>query len=92
MSEGANPTGVNDSTNAFNAAIGAAGPAAPCGSRGRYNIPGHIIVNNVTVAGAGMWDSTVTGTAPGFYGNSAPNPSTSVHLQNFAIMGNVGAA
>ncbi len=36
-----------------------------------------------------MWYSTVTGTAPGFYGNSAPNPSTNVHLQNFAIFGNV---
>ena len=90
VSEGADPTGVNDSTNAFNAAISAAGAGGtvwiPPGS---YNIPGHISVNNVTVAGAGMWYSTVTGTAPGFYGNSAPNPSTSVHLQNFAIMGNV---
>ena len=47
------------------------------------------MVNNVTIAGAGMWYSTVTGTAPGFYGNSAPNPSTNVHLQNFAISGNV---
>ena len=36
-----------------------------------------------------MWYSTITGTAPGFYGNSAPSPSTNVHLQNFAISGNV---
>ena len=43
----------------------------------------------MTIAGAGMWYSTVTGTAPGFYGNSAPNPSTNVHLSNFAIFGNV---
>jgi hypothetical protein len=89
-SEGADPTGVNDSTNAFNAAISAAGAGGtvwiPPGS---YNIPGHITVNNVTIAGAGMWYSTVTGTAPGFYGNSAPNPSAGVHLQNFAISGNV---
>ncbi len=56
---------------------------------GTYNIPGHISVNNVTIAGAGMWYSTVTGAAPGFYGNSAPSPSTNVHLQNFAIFGNV---
>jgi hypothetical protein len=89
-SEGADPTGVNDATSAFNAAISAAGAGGtvwiPPGS---YNIPGHISVNNVTIAGAGMWYSTVTGTAPGFYGNSAPSPSTSVHLQNFAISGNV---
>ncbi len=52
-------------------------------------MPGHIAVNNVTITGAGMWYSTVTGTAPGFYGNSAPNPSTNVHLSNFAIFGNV---
>jgi hypothetical protein len=89
-SEGADPSGVNDATSAFNAAISAAGAGGavwiPPGS---YNIPGHIMVNNVTVAGAGMWYSTVTGTAPGFYGNSAPNPSAGVHLQNFAISGNV---
>ncbi len=89
-SEGADPTGVNDSTSAFNAAITAAGPGGTVWiPSGTYNIPGHISVNNVTVAGAGMWYSTVTGTAPGFYGNSAPSPSTNVHLQNFAIFGNV---
>jgi hypothetical protein len=89
-SEGADPTGVNDSTSAFNAAITAAGAGGTVWiPAGTYNIPGHIIVNNVTVAGAGMWYSTVTGTAPGFYGNSAPSPSTNVHLQNFAIFGNV---
>ena len=90
VSEGADPTGVNDSTNAFNAAITAAGSGGTVWiPQGTYNIPGHIIVNNVTVEGAGMWYSTVTGTAPGFYGNSAPNASTNVHLSNFAIFGNV---
>ncbi len=89
-SEGADPSGVNDSTNAFNAAISAAGAGGTVWiPPGTYNIPGHISVNNVTIAGAGMWYSTITGTAPGFYGNSAPNPSTNVHLQNFAISGNV---
>ena len=90
VSEGADPTGVNDSTNAFNAAISAAGAGGVIWiPPGTYNIPGHIIVNNVTVEGAGMWYSTVAGTAPGFYGNSAPNPSSNVHLSNFAIFGNV---
>jgi hypothetical protein len=89
-SEGADASGVADSTSAFNAAISAAGAGGTVWiPPGTYNIPGHIMVNNVTIAGAGMWYSTVTGTAPGFYGNSAPNPSTSVHLQNFAIFGNV---
>ncbi len=90
VSEGADPTGVNDSTNAFNAAITAAGAGGTVWiPPGTYDIPGHIMVNNVTVEGAGMWYSTVAGTAPGFYGNSAPNPSTNVHLSNFAIFGNV---
>jgi F5/8 type C domain/Pectate lyase superfamily protein/Abnormal spindle-like microcephaly-assoc'd, ASPM-SPD-2-Hydin len=93
-SEGADPTGVNDSTSAFNAAITAAGAGGTVWiPAGTYDIPGHIIVNNVTVAGAGMWYSTVTGTAPGFYGNGTPTnsgpASTNVHLQNFAIFGNV---
>ncbi|HEY2520051.1 MAG TPA: discoidin domain-containing protein [Streptosporangiaceae bacterium] len=90
VSEGADASGAADSTSAFNAAIAAAGSGGTVWiPPGTYNIPGHIMVNNVTIAGAGMWYSTVTGTAPGFYGNSAPNPSTNVHLQNFAISGNV---
>ena len=89
-SEGADPSGSADSTGAFNAAISAAGAGGTVWiPPGTYNIPGHIGVNNVTIAGAGMWYSTVAGTAPGFYGNSAPSPSTNVHLQNFAISGNV---
>ncbi len=90
VSEGADASGAADSTSAFNAAIAAAGSGGTVWiPPGTYNVPGHIAVNNVTIAGAGMWYSTVTGTAPGFYGNSAPNPSTNVHLQNFAISGNV---
>ncbi|MFD8814434.1 glycosyl hydrolase family 28-related protein, partial [Streptomyces sp. NPDC059627] len=89
-SKGADSTGATDATSAFNAAISAAGPGGTVWiPPGTYNIPGHISVNNVTIAGAGMWYSTVTGTAPGFYGNSAPSASTGVHLQNFAIFGDV---
>ncbi|MEU1166604.1 choice-of-anchor D domain-containing protein, partial [Streptomyces sp. NPDC005921] len=88
--KGADATGATDATGAFNAAISAAGPGGTVWiPPGTYNIPGHISVNNVTIAGAGMWYSTVTGTAPGFYGNSAPSASTGVHLQNFAIFGDV---
>ena len=89
-SKGADPNGATDSTNAFNAAIAAAGPGGTVWiPRGTYDIPGHIIVNDVTVEGAGMWYSTITGSAPGFYGDSAPKPSTHVRLSNFAIFGNV---
>src|ERR1700728_3188359 len=94
VSEGADSTGVNDSTTAFNNAIAAAGAGGTVWiPPGTYDIPGHIIVNNVTVEGAGMWYSTITGTAPGFYGNGEPSNSlagsTNVHLSNFAIFGNV---
>jgi F5/8 type C domain/Pectate lyase superfamily protein/Abnormal spindle-like microcephaly-assoc'd, ASPM-SPD-2-Hydin len=94
VSEGADPTGVNDSTTAFNNAIAAAGAGGTVWiPPGTYDIPGHIIVNNVTVEGAGMWYSTITGAAPGFYGNGEPSNSlagsTNVHLSNFAIFGNV---
>jgi hypothetical protein len=89
-SKGADPSGAADSTAAFNAAISAAGAGGTVWiPQGAYNIPGHIAVNNVTVTGAGMWYSIVKGSAPGFYGNSAPNPSQNVHLSNFAIFGDV---
>ncbi len=89
-SKGADASGASDSTAAFNSAISAAGPGGTVWiPPGTFDIPGHIAVNNVTVAGAGMWYSTVAGAAPGFYGNSAPSPSSNVHLQNFAISGDV---
>ncbi|MDX6245480.1 MAG: hypothetical protein QOE76_3203, partial [Frankiales bacterium] len=89
-SKGADPTGAADSTSAFNAAISAAGAGGSVWiPQGTYNIPGHIAVNNVTVTGAGMWYSIVKGSAPGFYGNSAPNASQNVHLSDFAIFGDV---
>ncbi len=100
-SEGADSSGVNDSTNAFNAAISAAGAGGTVWiPPGTYNIPGHITVNNVTVTGAGMWYSTVTGAKPGFFGLGEPNScgvggnsgsSSNVHLSNFAIFGQVGS-
>ena len=90
-SEGADATGAADSTSAFNAAITAAGAGGTVWiPPGTYNIPGHISVNNVTIAGAGMWYSTVTGAAPGLLRQTPRRtPSTNVHLQNFAIFGNV---
>ncbi len=65
-------------------------PAAPCGSRRAPSTSRATSASTTSRSfSAGMWYSTVTGTAPGFYGNSAPNASTDVRLQNFAIFGNV---
>ncbi|MDN3356686.1 choice-of-anchor D domain-containing protein [Actinomadura sp. DC4] len=88
--KGADPTGAADSTAAFNSAISAAGSGGTVWiPEGTFKIPGHLILNNVTVKGAGMWRSTVVGAAPGFYGDNAPSGSTGVHLADFAIFGDV---
>ncbi|MFI5707037.1 discoidin domain-containing protein [Kribbella sp. NPDC051620] len=89
-STGADPTGVADSTNAFNSAMSQAGAGGTVWiPAGTFKIPGHLILNNITFKGAGMWHSTVVGAAPGFYGNYAPNASSGVHLSDFAIFGDV---
>src|ERR1700754_2970109 len=77
-SQGADPTGAADSTAAFNAAIAAAGAGGTVWiPEGTFRIPGrtsgcgmscvHLVLNNVTIKGAGMWRSTIVGNAPGFY-------------------------
>jgi hypothetical protein len=89
-SKGADPTGAADSTAAFNSAMTAAGAGGTVWiPEGTFKIPGHLILNNITFKGAGMWRSTVVGAAPGFYGNYAPNGSSGVHLSDFAIFGDV---
>jgi hypothetical protein len=89
-STGADPTGAADATAAFNSAISSAGAGGTVWiPEGTFRIPGHLILNNITIKGAGMWRSTVVGAAPGFYGNYAPNASTGVHLADFAIFGDV---
>ncbi|GAA3305089.1 choice-of-anchor D domain-containing protein [Dactylosporangium vinaceum] len=89
-SKGADPTGVQDSTSALNAAIAQAGSGGTVWiPEGTFKVLGHIAVNNITIKGAGMWRSRTTGDRIGFYGNYAPTPSTNVHLADFAIFGNV---
>jgi hypothetical protein len=89
-SYGADAGGANDSTSAFNQAIAAAGAGGTVWiPQGTFKVTQHIIVNNVTVTGAGMWYSNVQGNGVGFYGNYAPNPSANVHLSNFLITGDV---
>ena len=88
-SYGADASGVADSSSAFTQAIAASAGRTVWIPAGTFRVNQHIIVNNVTIQGAGMWHSTVTGNGVGFYGNYAPSPSSNVHLSDFAIFGNV---
>jgi hypothetical protein len=104
---GADPTGHRDSANALNSAIALAQKVhlpvyVPPGT---YSVSQHIIVNNVTIEGAGSWYTifkghqvTLSSPAPdgsvhtgvGFYGLPASEGgSTNVHLSDFAIEGDV---
>ncbi len=104
---GADPTGRRDSADAFDQAIAAAHARhktvwIPAGT---FQVNRHIVVDNVTVAGAGSWYSIVKGhqvalsspapdgsvhTGVSFYGKyAADGGSRNVHLSNFAIEGDV---
>src|SRR5258708_18385793 len=104
---GADPTGRRDSADAFDRAIAFAQRThlpvyiPP----GRFQVDRHIIVDNVTIEGAGSWYSIVFGhqvdlnppapdgsghTGVGFYAKDASaGRSTNVHLSGFAIEGDV---
>ncbi|HZP51132.1 glycosyl hydrolase family 28-related protein [Actinocrinis sp.] len=104
---GADPTGRRDSADAFDRAIAFAQKThlkvyIPPGT---FQVNRHIIVDNVTVEGAGSWYSIVKGhqvtlsspapdgsihTGVGFYGRDASaGGSHNVHLSGFAIEGDV---
>jgi hypothetical protein len=104
---GADPTGHRDAAQAITAAIAAAQKLhlpvyVPPGT---YSVSQHIIVNNVTIDGAGSWYTifkghqvTLSSPAPdgsvhtgvGFYGlYASQGGSTNVHLADFAIEGDV---
>ncbi|GAA1384766.1 discoidin domain-containing protein [Catellatospora chokoriensis] len=86
---GADPTGAADSGAALQTAIDAARDA----QRGLWIPPGdytvtrHLQVDRVTVRGAGPWHTVLRGVGVGVFGNGAPNPSTDVHLSDFAVFG-----
>ena len=104
---GADPTGQRDSADAFDTAIA----SAKAGHRvvylppGTYQVNRHILVDNVTIEGAGNWYTIVKGhqvtlstplpdgsvhTGVGFYGKYfADGGSSNVHLSGFAIEGDV---
>ena len=93
LSYGADPTGQTDSTTAIQNAInaGSAAGKAVYIPPGNYTVTAHLIVNNVTLTGAGEWYSVLGGNGVGVFGNFAPSPSSNVHLSNFAISGQVNA-
>lgn len=104
---GADPTGHRDSARAFEKAIALAKLArlkvyVPPGT---YQVNRHIIVDNVTIEGAGNWYTKIKGkevaldppapdgsvhTGVGFYGkDAADGGSRNVHLSGFSIEGDV---
>jgi Pectate lyase superfamily protein/F5/8 type C domain len=91
LSYGADPTGAKDSTTAIQNAINAGSTAGKAVylPPGNFTVTAHLMVNNVTLTGAGEWYSVLHGAGVGVYGDAAPNPSTKVHLSNFAIFGEV---
>ena len=104
---GADPKGKRDSAQAFDKAIAFAKShhLTVYVPPGTYRVDRHIIVDNVTIEGAGSWYTIIKGTevalgtpAPdgsvhtgvGFYGkDAASGGSTNVHLSGFAIEGDV---
>ena len=104
---GADPTGAADSAGAFDSAIAAAKARGkivfiPAGT---YQVNRHILVDDVTIRGAGSWWTIIKGhevtlaarapdgsvhTGVGFYGKYVDGGgSSNVHLSNFAIEGDV---
>jgi hypothetical protein len=88
---GADPSGAQDSTQAIVQAIRAAQKQAksvwiPVGT---FTVTDHLIVDNITMRGAGMWYAILHGAGIGVYGNASPNPSQNVQLSDFAIFGEV---
>jgi hypothetical protein len=88
---GADPTGTADSSGAFDAAVSAASAQGrvlwlPPGT---YTVTRHVVVDNVTIRGAGPWYTVLHGNGVGVYGRYPPNPSGNVKLSDFAIFGEV---
>ncbi|MEO6713863.1 MAG: glycosyl hydrolase family 28-related protein, partial [Mycobacteriales bacterium] len=100
---GADPSGAADAAPAIDAAIAAAKAQGKTVfiPKGTYQVNRHIVVDNITIQGAGNWYTIFKGTyvtldAPladrsihtsvGFYGkDSSVGGSTNVHLSHFAV-------
>jgi hypothetical protein len=104
---GADPTGRTESSDAIDAAIAAAKATGKTVfiPAGIYQVNRHILVDNVTITGAGSWWTIIRGkqvtlpsrlpdgsvhTGVGFYGKYVEDGgSRNVHLSDFAIEGDV---
>ncbi|MBD3942502.1 right-handed parallel beta-helix repeat-containing protein [Microbacterium sp. NEAU-LLC] len=104
---GADPTGRRDSADAFDAAIAVAQRSGKVVylPQGEFRVERHIVVDSVTIQGAGNWYTKVFGsevalaepaadgsthTGVGFYGkDAAEGGSSDVHLSGFSIVGDV---
>ncbi len=96
---GADPTGASDSTAKIQAAVdaGKAQGSTVYIPQGTYDVRDHIVVDQVTLAGAGPWYSVLTGRDPsnrakavGVYGKYAnQGGSKNVTLKDFAIIGDI---
>jgi alpha-1,3-glucanase-like protein/F5/8 type C domain-containing protein len=88
---GADPTGAKDSSDAVQRALDSASGTRKTVwiPQGTFTVTRHLIVDKVTVTGAGPWYSVLHGKGVGVYGKYNPTPSSNVHLSNFAIFGEV---
>ena len=88
---GADPTGRKPSAQAFRRGIAAASAHAVALwiPPGTFRVEEHLVVDRVTIAGAGAWHTVVRGKGVGFYGRPAPGGSAGVTLRDFAILGEV---
>ncbi|MFH8735607.1 discoidin domain-containing protein [Streptomyces sp. NPDC017964] len=96
---GADPTGAADSTAKIQAAVdaGEAQNKEVYIPEGTFQVRDHIVVDKVTLRGAGPWYSVLTGRDPsdrskavGVYGKyAAQGGSSGVTLKDFAIIGDI---
>jgi len=88
---GADPAGRREASGAIEAAIaeGRRRGVAVWIPPGTFRLERHIIVDRVTISGAGPWHSVLRGRGAGLYGRNAPRGSERVVLRDFAIIGEV---
>ncbi|MET7457378.1 glycosyl hydrolase family 28-related protein [Streptomyces sp. NPDC005574] len=88
---GADLTGTTDSTSAIRTAVEeATGTERPVWlPPGVYRVTDHILLDRITIRGAGPWYTELRGAGVGLYGHPSPRPSTGVHISGLAIFGEV---
>ena len=90
---GADPSGAGDAAPAIDTTISQAKAQGktvwiPAGT---FTVNRHIILDGVTVKGAGPWYSVLHGNGVGMYGRYVTDggPSQNVHISDFAVIGEV---